>query len=113
MKKFLTWLAVAAAVMLLLPALSVAFVPGDAGMFVCFFLFFFIDPMCALVVGVQAGKDIQMRWSLPLLTAVLFVVGAWLFFAWGETSFFLYAAVYLGLGLVAMLVSMLLTKRSE
>ena len=45
-------------------------------------------------------------WSLPVISAVLFLIGTWIFFDMGETAFILYAAVYLVIGIMAMLISM-------
>lgn len=42
-------------------------------------------------------------WSLPVISAALFLIGTWVFFDMGETAFILYAAVYLVLGIAAML----------
>ncbi len=98
-------LAVSAVIMLALPWLAVTFVKGDAGMAVCFLLFFAVDPIYAVMAGVSAGKDIRRLWSLPIISAALFLAGAWMFFAIGEKAFLLYAAVYLVLGMAAMCIS--------
>lgn len=47
---------------------------------------------------------------LPIVTAVLFLVGAWIFFDMGETAFILYALVYAIIGITAMIISMLINK---
>ncbi len=106
MKQFFSWLAASAAVMFVLPWLAVTFVKGDGGMAVCFLLFFALDPLYAIVSGACAGRDPKRLWALPLLTAILFLAGAWLSFDMGETAFVLYAAVYLALGTAAMLICM-------
>ena len=112
MKKIMIfWLAVSAAVMLALPWLAVTFVKSDAGMAVSFLLFFSVDPLYSMIVGVYAGKDVRRLWSLPVIPAVLFLIGAWVFFYMGESAFVLYAAVYLALGMAAMLISMFIRKK--
>ena len=111
MKKYIIfWLAVSAVVMLALPWLAATFVKGDAGMAACFVLFFAVDPIYSVVVGIFAGKDMKHLWSLPVISAVLFLAGTWLFFDMGEAAFILYAAVYLALGIVAMLISMFIER---
>ena len=49
-------------------------------------------------------------WSLPIISAVLFLIGTWVFFDMGETAFILYAVIYLALGIAAMLLSMFIGK---
>ena len=44
-QSIILWLAVSAAVMLALPWIAVTFVKGDAGMAVCFLLFFAVNPL--------------------------------------------------------------------
>ena len=65
------------------------------------------------ITGTFAGKDIRHLWSLPVISAVLFLIGTWIFFDMGETAFILYAAVYLVLGIAAMLISMLIRKKTQ
>ncbi len=105
MKKYLIWTAVSALVMLGLPWAAVTFVRGDAGMAVCLLLFFAVDPVWSAAVGAAAGNEPARLWSLPVLSAALFLAGTWLVFTMGEPAFLLYAAVYLILGLAAMAVS--------
>ena len=114
MKKIIIfWLAVTAVIMLALPWLVVTFVKGDAGMAACFVLFFAVNPIYSVVIGIFAGKDMKHLWSLSVISAVLFLVGTWVFFDMGETAFILYAVVYLALGIVAMLISMFIRKKSK
>ena len=113
-KNVICWAAVSAAVMLVLPWLAVTFVKGDAGgdagMAVCLLLFMAVDPVYSVIVGAFAGKDMKNLWSLPVISAVLFLCGAWVSFDMGETAFILYAAAYLALGIAAMLISMFIRK---
>lgn len=109
-KNTILWLAVSVAVMLAVPWLAVTFVKGDAGMAVCFLLFFAINPLYSVVIGAFAGRDVRNLWSLPVISAVLFLIGTWFFFDMGETAFILYAAAYLALGIAAMLLSMFIRK---
>ena len=99
--------------MLTLPWLVAAFVKGDAGMAVCFLLFFAVNPLYSVLIGAFVGKDIRRLWSLPVISAALFLIGTWVFFDMGETAFILYAAVYLALGIAAMLISMLIRKKTQ
>lgn len=110
--KFLGWLAGSAAVMLLLPWAAVTFVDSHAGMTVTILLFFVIDPIYAVVAGAFAGKNIKALWSVPVMAAILFLLGAWIFFDMGEGAFVIYAGVYLVIGIVSTFVSArILTKK--
>ncbi len=112
-KNIILWLAVSAAIMLALPWLAVTLVKGDAGMAACFVLFFAVNPIYSVILGVFAGKDVKHLWSLPVISAVLFLIGTWIFFDIGEMAFVLYAVVYLVLGIVTMLISMIIRKRVQ
>ena len=83
-KNIIFWLAVSALIMLVLPWLAVTFIKSDAGMAVCFLLFFVINPIYSLIVGAFAGRDIKHRWGLPVVPTALFLVGTWIFFDAGE-----------------------------
>ncbi len=112
-KNIILWLAVSAAIMLALPWLAVTLVKGDAVMAACFVLFFAVNPIYSVILGVFAGKDVKHLWSLPVISAVLFLIGTWIFFDIGEMAFVLYAVVYLVLGIVTMLISMIIRKRGQ
>ena len=110
-KSFLGWIVFSGIVMCLLPWLTAAFVKADAGMAVLLLLFFIVNPIYSVLAGAAAGKNVRRLWSLPLISAAFFLLGAWAFFEIGELDFLLYAGFYLVLGLAAMLVSWLLKKR--
>ena len=112
-KDFIIWLVISIVIMLLFPFLAVTFVKGDAGMAVCFILFYAVNPIYCVVIGTFAGKDIKRLWSLPIISSILFLAGTWLLFDMGEVAFIMYAVVYLVLGLLAMLVSMLISKKAR
>lgn len=92
-------------IMLLLPWCAVTFGKGDAGMAVCFLLFFAVNPIMSVVTGVFSGRDIRSSWFQPMLLAALFLLGTWVFFGMGEPAFLFYAVVYLILGYSAMLIT--------
>ena len=103
-KNIILWMAASAVVMLAFPWLAATFVKGDAGMAVCFLLFFAVNPLYSVLIGAFSGKDIRHLWSLPVISSALFLIGTWIFFDMGESAFILYAAVYLVLGIAAMLI---------
>lgn len=106
MKTKLTgWLIGSAAIMILLPWAAVTFVKSSAGMAVTFLLFFVIDPIYAIIAGVFSGRNIKGLWSVPVIAAILFLLGTWIFFDIGEGAFIIYAGVYLAFGIISMFVS--------
>ena len=80
---FILWIIISLAIMLVLPWLAVFFVKGDAGMAVCFILFFAVNPIYSVIMGIFAGKNI------------------------------LYAGVYLILGIAAMTISMIIHRKAQ
>ena len=106
-------LLIAALVALLLPWLAVTLVKGDGGMAICFLLFFAVNPITAILLGIFSGGTIRAAWFYPLLFAALFLLGAWVIFAMAETAFVLYAVLYLLLGCAAMLLTWGAAKRKR
>lgn len=103
--KLTGWLTGSVVVMILLPWAVVSFVKSNAGMAVTLLLFFIIDPIYSIAAGVFAGNNMKKLWGIPVSTAILFLVGAWIFFDMGEGAFVMYAGVYLIIGMAAMFVS--------
>ena len=110
-RTFLLWAGISAVVMLLLPALAVRLLRGDAGMAACFLLFFAVNPIYSVVLGIVSGREARRLWPLPLLSALLFVLGTWLFFDMGEAAFLLYGALYLIIGVCVMLGTLFIRKK--
>ena len=94
-----------ALVMLGLPWAAVTFIKGDGGMAACFLLFFAINPLCSLIVGLFAGKQFSVSWFQPLLCACFFVFGTWVLFDMSERAFLIYALIYLLIGYASAAVS--------
>ena len=74
-------------------------------MAVCLILFFAINPVFSVLIGVFAGKDADRSWYLPVISPLLFIAGTWMFFDMEETAFVTDAGFYLMLGLAAMFLS--------
>ncbi len=80
MKRNVTvWLILSAIIMPLLPWLAVTFIKAHGGMAACLALLFGINPIYSVVVGVFAGKNSNQLWHLPIISALLFLLGTWLF----------------------------------
>lgn len=110
MKKNIAALILIAAVMFLLPGATVAFAPHDAGMAICFVLFFGVNFMCSLYVGIFAGMAIRQRWYLPIVNAAAFLLGVWTVFDWGNPDFYGFATAYLAVGVLTMLITVVVAR---
>lgn len=110
MKKLIAWTAAAIFLMIGCPWLAAEFA-GSAGMAICFILFFAVNPLFSAVCGLSAGRNLRTLWALPFITAALFLAGVWAFFEMAEPAFLLYCGGYLVIGIAAMLLSALVSKR--
>nr|WP_298543088.1 hypothetical protein [uncultured Lachnoclostridium sp.] len=110
-KKNIFCIFISALIMLLLPWCAITFVKGDGGMAVCLLLFFVVNPILSIGVGIFSGRNIKTSWFQPLLCAMLFVIGTWAFFEIGEIVFIIYAGVYLILGYVSTTISWIISRK--
>ena len=112
MKRFIFWTLSAALLMIGGPWLALQFDGMDAMGF-CFILFFAINPLFSAVCGVFAGINIKQLWTLPFITAGLFLAGVWIFLEMGEPAFLLYCGCYLFIGILAMLATAFLINKKN
>ena len=110
MKKNIAALILIGVVMFGLPWAAVTFAPGDAGMAVCFVLFFGVNSLCSLYVGIYSGLDIRHRWYFPVLNAAAFLLGVWTVFDWGNPDFYGFAVAYLVISLITMPVTVFVVR---
>ncbi len=101
----LKWIGMTIAVMFILPFGVAKLASECAGMALCMLLFLVIDPIYSIILGVIAGRNIKTLWNLPIISAIAFLAGTWIFFDIHEPWFIVYAATYLCIGIVAMLVT--------
>lgn len=104
---------ITALVMLGLPRLAVTLVPADSGMLVSLLLFLAVNPLYAVLVGLVSAANPKVLWLLPLAVAEMFVLGAMLAFERAAPSFFLYAGIYLLLGIGFMLLRVFWKKERQ
>lgn len=98
-------------VMFVIPLLTVKLVRSDAAMAVCFIMFFAVNPVFSALLGIFAVNEFPKMLSLPIFNALCFLASSWIFFDMGEKQFIYYAIVYLIIGVVSALISMLIKKR--
>ena len=101
-KKLTAGIVILVLIMIGLPLLTELFVKGEGGFLVIFLMFYVIDPLWSALAGIFAGTDIRRLWSLPVISAILYLAGTWGIFEMGESAFVLMALVYLLTGVVFM-----------
>lgn len=100
--EYIYWLCVTVGVMFVLPFAIARFSSECSGMALCMIQFFIISPIYSAILGFNCGRNIRQTWNLPLVSALAFIAGTWLFFGIQEVWFLIYAATYLALGWIAM-----------
>lgn len=110
MKKNLGAMAVIFVAMFGFPWAAVTFAPGDAAMAICFVLFFGVNAMESLYVGIFSGMAVKERWYLPLVNSAAFLLGVWTVFEWGNPDFQGYAIAYLVLSVLTMLITIVVVR---
>ena len=97
-------------VMFVIPFITVKVVRSDAGMAVCFILFYAVDPLLSAVIGWLSANDFKNRWFMPIVNAAAFLISTWILFEMGEIAFVIYSLMYLGVGYAFAFISFALRK---
>lgn len=109
-KKTIYMLLLIFVVMLIVPLIAVNTVKADAGMLVAIALFFVVNPILSLFIGIASGKDIRFFWFMPIVIAILFWIFSSLTF---KTAFpIFYSAIYLAISAVAMGIAWLINRKN-
>ncbi len=113
MKKNCIFIAVSAVIMLFLPWCAVTFVSdggfSDCGMAACFLLFYAVNPMASIIIGILSGRNIRSFWFQPVVLSILFLFGTWILF--NVREFIFYGIFYFILGCAAMLITSLIVRK--
>ena len=104
------WLAATIAIMFVLPCCVAMLASECAGMALCIILFFIVNPAYSISIGIFSGLSLHNMWYFPILSPIIFLVGAWTFFDPNEIWFTLYAAAYFLLSGATMAISALIRK---
>ena len=94
-KTIMIWLAVTIIVMFALPFAVARLASECSGMALCMMLF------------------IKKMWNLPLVSAVAFLAGTWIFFDIHELWFIVYAIVYLAISWTSMTISKYINRSNK
>ena len=90
-------------VMLLIPLLVVWLASPDLGMSLILLLFFVINPLTVIALGVMAGSNVRKLWWIPLVAAAIFPLFFGVAIREIVAELFLYSAIYLCVSTVAMM----------
>lgn len=115
MKEYMKWLIASAVIMFVLPCAAVAVGGIDLGvaMVTLTLMMFAVCPIYSVMLGVFAGRDGKRFWSLPVISPLLSLVGMGVLVDHGASGFARFAGIYLVLGLLAMLASMIVRKSAQ
>ena len=115
MKKSVLWLMLTLFVMIGLPWLFIALLGSEGSLPACLAMFFVGNPVYSLIVGRSAGKNVKKHWFLPAVPPLLFILGIWIVLRGDDSTVYIYAAIYLLLGILAMLFrrKMLLRRKEK
>ena len=74
-KKYVYWLCVTAVIMVVLPFAVARLASECSGMALCMMLFFIINPVYSVILGLNCGRNIRRMWSFPLISSITFLAG--------------------------------------
>lgn len=102
--KILLSLALILLTMLLFPILVINFASADAGMALCFILFFIINPALVLALTVISLKDLKKLFWLPLFSIIAFPLLFSIAVSGVVWELYIYSALYLLVSAVTVLI---------
>lgn len=106
LKRMIIIILMLVAVMFAVPLILLNTVKPDAQVFVCLLLFFSVNPVVCILLGVISAFDLKHFWYTPLLVAVMF----WIFSSviYRQIFPYGYSALYFIICLVSMLITVLI-----
>lgn len=109
--RFFRWLSISIVIMIILPWLTIDYAESDDYKNILFLLFFVINPLYSAVVGIFSGRNLLELWAIPNITALLFLLGSWIFFDRDESNAYLiYSGIYMLISLSSMFVTIYIRK---
>ena len=111
MKNFLKVTGISLLLTFVLPVIAVKTVPADAGMAVCFILFFAVNTAASCIIGVFAGGNIRKNWYFVFVLPIIFLLSSVIIFAL-DMAFAVYAALYLVIGIILMAAKAIVEKEN-
>ena len=106
MKKLLVIISIII-VMLLFPLCAIMFVSPDASLIAILLMFYIINPMFSIVIGIVSGLEIKRMWWSSLLLPASFIASGYLILKTGHDCL-IYSLVYFILHFISMLITSIL-----
>ena len=107
-KRIIIIISVMLVALLIAPLAVLNFANPMHGMGLMFLLFFGVDPVASIIVGILSGASVKKLWWSPLLFGVMFLLCCWLALQEIVLDLVVYAVIYLLLGMIAMAVTKVL-----
>lgn len=104
MKKALIWLLSSIIIMLGIP-LIINILKVYPGMMYALILVYCVNPIYSGFLGYYTGRNIKELWILPVVPAVLFLLGAHLIYKMAFKTYIIHFFIYLLISYIAALVS--------
>ena len=105
------WMLISTLIVCMLPILIAMIIPSETGMMVCLVLFFVVNPIYSAILGFMASKRGGFMKAVPVVSALMFIVGTTILFGLADYTFVLYGAYYLAISYTVMFIKALLQMR--
>lgn len=112
-KKLVFSIILSGVMMILLPFMTVDTSGTELGIASIYTNLYVVNPVYTLGIGIFAGTDREKLWSLPLITAVFFILGFGLIISFADILVYMYALCYLLTSTLAMFFIDFLLKRRK
>lgn len=109
--KILIYIITVLLILLIIPFIAMNIIKPNEGMGFLLLMFFIINPIVSILLGVLSGKNISKLFWIPISFAILFPVLYVFTLEELVMDLYLYSIGYLVLGLVSMTVTYYLNKR--
>ncbi len=113
MNKFFSFIMITAFFLVGVPWIVDFFVKGNNYDLALKLIFFVLNPLYAAAVGISAGKNVKIRWLMCILPPAMFMGCIWLLFDFNDHKYRYYAAVYLVIEIVFMVISWAIRKKQK
>ena len=97
-------------ILFVLPLIFVNLAQPHEFMGIMIIFFFGVNPLAIVVISALVGKDIKKMWWTPIVFNIIFLLSYWIVLKEVILDLSFYAAIYLVLGMISMIVSKLVVK---
>lgn len=93
--------------------LAVQFASASAGMAVCLLLFYVVNPVFSVVLGIYSGLNIKKLCYMPSFFSFLYILSVYIVLDTKDSAFLFYAGAYFLFGTTAMLFTFLIKHKEK